>query len=86
MHSELFNLWLCARCIGRILFLTGIGPGMLWAILRATRTKFRIVKIGIEQVSGDGQLASPHDGGLLGRPSAESSWAGSPSRKVWRHA
>lgn len=81
MHSELFNLWLCARCIGRILYLTGIGPGMLWAILRATRTKFRIVKIGIEQVSGDGQLAELKSDC---RPLFDR--ATSPSRKVWRHA
>ena len=80
MHSELLNLWLFVRCIVWTLFVTGMGPAMLWAILRATRTKFRIVKVGIEQVSGDGQLAH-----LLQRPTRLDR-ATSPSRKAWRHA
>jgi hypothetical protein len=79
MHSELLNLSLFVSAIAKVLLMTGVGMGGVVALL-AECCGFRVVALGVDQVSGDGQLAPLSD-----QLRTSESWATSPSRKV-RHA
>lgn len=42
MRSELHNLYLFAYAIVKLSLITGFAPAVLWATLRATRTRFEV--------------------------------------------
>lgn len=56
LNSELFNLWLFFAVMGKVLLLTGIGPAIALAMLAEfMHARWRIVEVGVEQVSVDGR-------------------------------
>jgi hypothetical protein len=74
MNSELSNLYLFARMLWKVALLTGLGPGILWATLRASRTTFRVRK-----VSGWAVSHTNRDGLI---PALSNREATSPPRKT----
>jgi hypothetical protein len=71
-EAELVNLCLFFLAIAKTALYTGLGPAMVWAALRGSRTKFAVR----EKVSG-GRAVSP---ALI---PANSQWATSRPRKDW---
>lgn len=78
MNAELSNLYLFAQMLAKVLVLTGLGPAILWATLRARRSKFAVRK-----VSGWAVSHTNRDGLI---PALSNREATSPPRKVQRCA
>jgi len=70
------NLCLLFLAIAKVALLTGLGPAIAIAILYEC-FGVRIVRVGIEKVSGPAQLA---------KAPGEQMWATSPARKIARVA
>jgi len=79
VNTTLSNLRLFAFAIAKAAILTGLAPAV---ILAFCCERVKVLKIGFEQVSGDGQLAPQR----ILIPANLSSGATSASRNQWRMA
>lgn len=73
MIHEFTNFLIFLFAIAKVSLLCGLLPGIAIAVI-AERYGYQVVAFGVEESSGDGQLAQI--------PTQSLQWATSPSRKV----